>query len=124
MDITEEIEFYRNPERDYHDLRNELAKKYYLVDKPLTRRRSVANMLYVSYPVYVQSYLIADVISWQIHSTLEEKFGKDYIFEPEVGKFLKENLYAHGELYSWQTRLKLATGKELDVEGFLKAFGL
>ncbi len=83
----------------------------------------MASLIYVSYPIYIQNYVLADIISWQVHKTLEKKFGKDYPFNQDVSGFLKKNLWESGELYPWQTRLKKATGRILDVEGYLKEMG-
>lgn len=122
--IMSEIEYYRNLDSDLKTVRRKVASKYLFIDQESTRPLVLANVLYVSYPVYVQSYLLADLISWQIHSTLEEKFGSGYVFNKDVGSYLINTLYRHGEFYPWQTKLKMATGRELDVNGYLKSMGL
>ena len=99
-------------------------KKYLLVDEPLKTPMSLANMIFVSYPLYIQNYLIGDIVSWQVHKALEENFGKDYAFNEEVGPYLEETLWKNGELFTWQIRLIKASGKELDIEGYLKSLGL
>lgn len=119
-----EVEFYKDLDQDPKELAHRLQKKYLLVDEPSKIPMSLASMIYVSYPLYVQNYLIGDIVSWQVHKALEEKFGKDYVFNEEVGPYLKETLWKDGELSNWQIRLKSATGKELDIEGYLKSFGL
>jgi len=124
MNIMSEIEYYRNLDSDLKAVRRKVARKYLLIDQESARPLVLANVLYVSYPIYVQSYLLADIISWQIHSTLEKKFGSDYVFNENVGPYLINTLYKSGELYPWQAKLKLATGRELDVEGYLKFMGL
>jgi hypothetical protein len=119
-----EVEFYKDLDQNPEELVLALQKKYLLVDEPSKMPASLASMIYVSYPLYVQNYLIGDIISWQVHRALEEKFGKDYAFNKEVGPYLEETLWENGELSHWQARLKAATGKELDIEGYLKSFGL
>jgi len=119
-----EIELYNNPFQDKKKLANRLYKKYLLLDKPVERARKTANIVYVSYPIYTQNYLIADIIAWQVHETLAKKFGKYYPFDKNIAHFLKKNLYAKGILYPWKTRLRIASGKELDIEGYLKSLGL
>jgi len=116
-----EIELYKDLDQNLQELAHMLNKKYLLIDEPVKRMPPIANMIYVSYPVYIQNYLIAYIISWQVHKTLEKKFGKDYPFNQDVGEFLKKNLWESGELYPWQTRLKKATGRDLDVKGYLKS---
>lgn len=124
MNIMSEIEYYRNLDSDLKTVRRKVASKYLLIDQENPRPLILANVLYVSYPVYIQSYLLADLISWQIHCTLEEKFGSGYVFNKDVGPYLINTLYKNGEFYPWQTKLKIATGKELDVQGYLKFMGL
>lgn len=116
-----ELEMYKNPEQDVKALATTIAKKFLLLNKPMDPD-FISGMYYifVNYPLYLQNYLIGDAIGWQVHQMLAEKFGKDYFLKGEVIGFLKKNLYENGELYSWQVRLKRATGKELDVEAFLK----
>ncbi|MFC1549714.1 hypothetical protein ACFL46_00290 [Candidatus Neomarinimicrobiota bacterium] len=122
--IIFEVEFYKNLDQDPDDLRRQLTQQYLLLDSPPERVRSIVDMIYVSYPLYIQNYMIAEIVSWQVHTVLEEKFGKEYVFNPEVGDFLKEYFYKDGELYPWQTRLKKATGKELDLDSYLTNLGI
>jgi hypothetical protein len=119
-----EVEFYKNLDQNPEELAHGLQKRYLFVEEPSEMPMNLANMIYVSYPLYIQNYLIGDIISWQVHSALEEKFGKDYVFNKEVGPYLRETLWRDGELHSWQARLKTATGRELDIEGYLKFLGL
>lgn len=119
--IMREVELYKNLERNPAELRNELLKKYLFVDNPPKQPWRLANMTYISYPVYIYSYLVADILSWQVHTLLERKFGNDYVFNKNVGTFLKENFYKNGDLYSWKTRIKMAIGNELDVIGYVQS---
>ena len=119
-----EIELYNNLDQDPDELRRQIAQKYLLLDNPPEKVRSVVDMAIVSYPFYTQNYTIAEVLSWQVHQTLEEKFGKDYVLNPSVSEFLKEFFYKNGELLRWQDRLKNATGSNLDLDGYLTHFGL
>ena len=119
-----EVEFYKDLNRNPDELAQSLQKKYLLVDEPLKTPMSLANMIFVSYPLYIQNYMIGDIVSWQVHKALEENFGKDYAFNEEVGPYLEETLWKNGELFTWQIRLIKASGKELDIEGYLKSLGL
>lgn len=119
-----EIELYKNPDKNAADIKKGLYKKYLLVDKDFSKYPNLILLQYVSYPVYEQNYLIADIISWQIHDYLAEKFGKEYVFNKNVGKFLIENYWKDGELLPWRNRLEKSTGAELDIKGYLKYEGL
>ena len=120
-----EIEFYNDLDRDAIELYNELLRKYLLVDKPTDRLlMPLANMAYVSYPVYLQNYLLADMVAWQVHQALEKRYGRTYAFDERVSEFLVKELYENGELVPWRTRLKNATGRELDLMGYLGSLGM
>lgn len=114
-----ETELYLNPEKDYDEIQKELAKKYFLIDSEKFRTQGLKNIIYVSYPLYLQNYLLADIVACQIHNTLEEKFGKDYAFNKEVGAYLIQHFYSKGEYYDWNKRLEKGTGKALDINSYL-----
>jgi Zn-dependent M32 family carboxypeptidase len=80
--------------------------------------------MFVDYPCYMHNYLIAGIIGWQVHDTLKQKFGEGYAFNNNVGQFLIDNLYKNGMLNDWRGILKGATGKTLDVDGYLKYLGM
>lgn len=118
-----EVELYKDLNQDPDELQRQLIQKYRLLDNPPEDIRSIVNMAYVSYPLYIQNYIIAEVLSWQVHETLKEKFGELYVNNPAVGEFLKEHFYKNGGLYHWQQRLKNVCGTELDLDGYLTHFG-
>lgn len=115
-----EIELYKNQNKSPDKIKSELYSKYLLVDKDFSTKPNLIRLSYVSYPVYEQNYLIADIISWQIHEYLKKEYGGDYSVNSNVGHYLKEKLWKDGELYNWQNRVEGATDKELDIEGYLK----
>jgi len=114
-----ETELYLNPKKTYEKIQNELAKKYLLIETEEIRTQDLKNIIYVSYPLYIQSYLIADIVASQVHTALEEKFGKDYAFNKDVGNYLIKSFYNTGEYYSWNERMIMGTGKELDLDAYL-----
>jgi Zn-dependent M32 family carboxypeptidase len=123
--IAFEMEFYKDLDQDPAELRKRLNEKYLLLeDGSGGQISSIANILYVSYPVYVQSYMIGEVIGWQVQDALAEKFGPEFPFNPEVGPYLVEKVYRHGVFLPWQESLKNVTGKELDLDQYFKRFGM
>ncbi len=116
-----EMELYKNPAQNMEELENRMYQKYLLIEKPFKRMGPLTDNMIISYPVYMHNYLFSEIIAWQVHDALRKKFGKDYPFRTETGAFLKTKLYRDGEYYNWREKLKNATGRTLDVEGFLKA---
>ena len=119
-----ETELYLHPEKTYDEIQQELAKQYFLIESDNFRTQGLKNIIYVSYPLYLQNYLIADIVAIQIHTTLKEKFGKDYAFNKEVGEYLTEKFYSKGEYYNWNERLIQGTGKPLDLKAYLDFYNI
>jgi len=119
-----EVELYKDLDQDPIDLKRELMQKYRLLDITPEETGPVADMVYVSYPLYLQNYVIAEVVSWKVHTALQEKFGESYANNPAVGQYLIDNFYNDGNAINWQQRLKSATGKELDLDGYLSFYGM
>lgn len=122
FNFMRETELYLYPEKTYEEIQKELSKRYLLIETDNIRTQSIGSIIYVSYPLYLQNYLIADMIACQIHSTLENKFGKNYAFNKEVGTYLTKKFYSTGEYLNWNDRLINGTGKPLDIDAYLKYY--
>lgn len=114
-----EIELYKQPEKAPAIIKNKLYKKYLYVDKDFSTKPNLIQLSYVSYPIYEQNYLIADIIAWQVHEYLENKYGENYVFNLNVGGLLKEKLWRNGEFHDWQKRIQIVTGEKLNIKGYL-----
>jgi hypothetical protein len=113
-----EIEIYRNPDQNLTELNNKMQKKYLFVDSPGPTGQLTTSFV-VSYPVYMHNYMFAEMIAWQVHNALKEKFGDNYVFDKRTGPYLIEKLYKDGEYFSLQKRLINTTGQKLDYVGFV-----
>ncbi len=124
-DFLFEIELYKDLDKDPAEVAKELYKKWLLVESASDPQKNWATSVFpVAYPIYDQNYFLASIIEWQVHDYLERAFGEDYIFDPEVGTWLKQNLYAMGHGVPWMDRIENATGKKLDIEGWLASQGI
>lgn len=124
FNFMRETELYLHPEKTYEEIQKELAKKYLLIETEDIRAQSIASIIYVSYPLYLQNYLIADMVACQVHSTLGEKFGKDYAFNKDVGAYLIKNFYSSGEYFNWNDRMINGTGKPLDMDAYMEYYNI
>lgn len=79
-----------------------------------------ATAFLAAYPCYRQNYVLADLIAAQIHRALADRFGRDWLANPEVGAFLREALWRDGETREWTERVRAATGADLSVEALLE----
>ncbi|HEY5535618.1 MAG TPA: M3 family metallopeptidase [Ignavibacteria bacterium] len=122
--MLSEIEVYKNEDKIPNDVVNALFKKIYMIDENRSRPYSLVSTAFVDYPCYMQNYVIADFISWQVHQTLKEKFGESYAFNKEVKNYLIENFYKYGVSKDWRAILTDATGRDLDIDGYLNYLGL
>lgn len=118
-----EIELYKNPDRDPAEIFSSLVEKYLLLEN-VKFPFSLVNTLYIDYPCYLHNYFLADIIAWQVHDALKAKFGGNYLFDKKVGDYMTDTLYKDGILLEWQEILKRATGRTLDVDGYLKQLGI
>lgn len=123
--ITLEIELYKNLDADPSAIRDSLFN-YYLFAKDAFSGKFLYSdfATYISYPVYLHNYFLADIISCQVHNTLKNKFGSDYVLNNKVGNFIIENLLKDGELVPWREKIIKMTGKDLDIKEFLEQYGL
>ncbi|HAN18285.1 MAG: hypothetical protein A2X13_04720 [Bacteroidetes bacterium GWC2_33_15] len=121
--FMKEMELYLNPDKSYEEIQKDVARKYMLIETDDIRTQELKNIIYVSYPLYLQNYLIADIIAGQVHQAMEEKFGTDYAFNKETGNYLQQ-FYKGGEYFTWQQRMVNGTGKELDVNAYLKRYNI
>lgn len=119
-----EIELYKNPGQDPTALRDALIRKYMMVEPPAGQPARRANLIFVTYPVYVQNYLLADLVSWHVHQGLRERFGPGYATSKGVAKFLARHVYPYGARHHWREILRMATGRELDVRAWLASLGM
>jgi hypothetical protein len=63
-------------------------------------------------------------VTWQVHDYLKESFGEDYVFNTEVSTWIKKNLCEMGHGINWLDIIENATGKKLDIEGWLASRGI
>ena len=77
--------------------------------------RWAANSWYINYPIYWQNYVLADVVSSQIHQSLNLKYGGLHR-HPEALDEIKEIYYAPGSTIDWQKKLLNHTGSKLKAD--------
>jgi oligoendopeptidase F len=68
-------------------------------------------------PMYLQSYLYANMIATQLRDAMRAQFGvEDLTNEPRVAAWMTAYLYAPGGAVPWPEKVRRATGKPLGTE--------
>jgi len=70
------------------------------------------SAFWTSHPIYVQNYVIAEMVASQTLAALRRRFGR-LVNEPRAGAWLVENYYAPGASLPWAEKVLRATGAPL-----------
>ncbi len=72
-------------------------------------------------PMYLQSYLYANMIATQVRDAMRARFGvEDLTQEKRVAGFLTDYFYAPGARVPWPEKVRRATGKPLGTESLAR----
>jgi hypothetical protein len=76
-------------------------------------------------PMYLQSYLYANMIATQLRDAMRTQFGvEDLTREPRVARFMTAYLYAPGGGVAWPEKVRRATGKPLGTDALARYLDL
>lgn len=126
-----EKELYANPDQDLNKLWWDLVEKYQLVSRPPDRNQPdwAAKIHFAVAPCYYHNYMLGELFASQLHhrivnQVLALKSDKDfsYVGQEKAGRFLKENVFAAGDLYPWNEMIERATGEPLTARYFAEQF--
>jgi len=122
---------YNNPDQDLNQLWWGLKKKYQLLNPPddMSGADYGAKMHIVSYPIYYHNYMMGDLFSAQVHYYIANNIlGIDdphktcFFGNQKAGQYLKEKVFAPGNLYHWNELTKRATGEPLTAKYFARLY--
>ncbi|HPZ06837.1 MAG TPA: M3 family metallopeptidase [Candidatus Eremiobacteraeota bacterium] len=116
-DCLFEYSIYNNPEGNLNNRYKEFVTKNLFIELPDDFSWAY-DPVYTTHPLYLQNYILADVIAYQTINYYKEKRGN--IFSPEFLEFLKEKYYKDGGLKPWEEKLSDATGTKLKAESLIK----
>ena len=76
--------------------------------------------VFATAPLYVESYLYANMIAAQFRAAMRSVFGvQDLTDEPRVAAWLTKYVYADGALVPWTTKVRQATGQPLKIDALV-----
>jgi peptidyl-dipeptidase A len=120
---------YAEPDADLNALWWDLVEKYQGLTRPPSRNAPdyASKIHLVIVPVYYHNYMMGEIFAAQVHEKLAKIEGKSvteavYIGHPEMGEFLKRELFAPGARLRWDELTRSVTGDDLSAEAFARRF--
>lgn len=116
-----EFHMYEEPDQDIEAVWAQLMHKFLHVESRPCELWA-ASPFNVSHPVYLQNYVLAEMIAQQIHDCLSHQYAT-LLGNRVVAKFLIRNFFAPGGTVSWRDKVELATDRPLGPEALLESVG-
>ena len=105
-----EFAAYDNPDQDLSALYDRMSEKYLGV--PMHAAHVWAyDPFYSSGPIYLQSYVLAEMVGRQVQRTLTEKFGDR--LGKQAGEWLRQKFFRRGGRLTLDEIMQIGTGKPL-----------
>ncbi len=127
-----EQELYNNPEQDLNTLWWDLVERYQLVNRPPDRNAPdwATKTHLITMPCTYHNYMLGELIASQIHFYVKQNILKDdgsacdtkCIDNPDVGKYMIDNLFKPGAKYNLNQWLKNATGETLSPDFYTNQY--
>jgi len=126
-----EKQMYENPDQDLNTLWRDLVETYQMIKRPANRNEpDRATKIHIATsPCYYHNYLLGELLASQLYYHIVWTILKssDYRFQsfynqPEVGEYLKKNIFYPGSKYHWDTMIELATGERLTPKWYAMQF--
>lgn len=88
-----ELEAYDNPQQDFAALYDRVCSKYLDVDCHQSNTWGY-DPFYAAIPIYQQNYVLAEMFAYQVHHTLDQRFGRNW--GQEGGSYLHDKFLIRG----------------------------
>jgi oligoendopeptidase F len=113
-----ELQAYANPEQDLTALQNHVCSKYLGVDCRGSNTWGY-DPFYAAIPLYEQNYVLAEMFAYQVHHTLERRFGAKY--GKEAGQYLHDKFLIRGGMLKLGQIMEQGTGESLTADFLIAA---
>jgi len=128
--FTFERQLYKNPDQDLSELWWDTVERYQFVKRPEGRNAPdwATKIHIVTNPVYYHNYMLGELIASQLQHyinvrVLNDSTGTAGVHgNPAVGSFLKDSVYAKGDILPWNKLIEVATGEPLTARYFAEQF--
>lgn len=112
-----EFEAYADPDQDLSALYDRVYSQYLGVDMHDTPVWAY-NPMYGSDPIYLQSFVVADMVARQIQHTLDKKFGTEW--GKPAGDYLRDHFYSQGASQDLSQIMQAGTGERLTARHLIE----
>ena len=109
-DSLSEFEAYADPDKDPSAVYNNIHAKYLGVDMHDATVWAF-NPMYGSDPIYLQSFVVGEIVAHQIQHKVDQQFGRKW--GTKAGEYLKSSFYSRGAEQSLDGLIKSGTGEPL-----------
>ncbi|MEX0712074.1 MAG: M2 family metallopeptidase, partial [Pirellulales bacterium] len=127
-----EKELYDNPDQDLNKLWWDLVEKYQGVRRPEDRDAPDygSKIHVVSAPAYYHNYMMGELFACQLNrkivrDVLQSDDAPDraiYVGNTQVGRFMRDRVFAPGRSLPWNELTRFATGEPLKADAFAADF--
>jgi peptidyl-dipeptidase A len=126
-----ERELYEDPDRDLNTLWWDLVERYQNVKRPEGRDKPdwASKIHFTTSPVYYHNYMLGQLMAAQMLHTMAADILREgkpqditFIGHPELGQYLKEQIFAPGARFRWDKLIEKATGEPLTSKYFSEMF--
>jgi len=109
-DSAFEFEAYENPDQDPVKLYAKVQSRYLGVEVK-DGSNWAYDPFYSSGPIYLQSYVVAEMVGRQTHAATTKRFGAKW--DAKTGEYLRNNFFTRGGFYSVDEIMRRSTGESL-----------
>jgi peptidyl-dipeptidase A len=122
---------YENPEQDLNKLWWDMVERYQLLKRPAGRNAPDfgSKIHIISAPVYYHNYMLGEMFASQLHHAIARELYKGahpdtvvYVGNKDVGRFMRERVFAPGRTLTWNGLTHFATGADLSPDAFARDF--
>ena len=116
-----ELTAYGDLNANLDSLYNATWARFACVELPKGSSYIATRDLFATGPLYLQSYLYANMIATQLREAMKSDFGvSDLSNEPRVAGWLTSRMFRLGGSVPWPEKVRRATGKPLGTEALAR----
>ncbi len=122
---------YENPAQNLNSLWWKLVEEYQLLTKPEHRDEPdwAAKIHIAAYPCYYHNYHLGELLASQLFFYITANVigshdfrNQSFVNRPEIGDYLKKNLFRPGSQWHWSKMIEKATGEKLTARYYARQF--